>query len=661
MHAHGLLTTGLVMLGVFAGSLMLTAAPALAAAPEAPVTEAPTANTTGTTATLNGELNPGLVTEKVTYHFAYSAGSTAACAESGLTAPGEPFPEAEGNHKKVSTPVTGLEGSATYAVCLVASNPEGETTGTPQTFKTPASKPVVESQSVSGVTPLDATLEGSVNPESQETTYHLEFATNSAFTTGVKTFAYGVAGPGTSSVQPLGPVDIGGGLTPNTTYYYRVVAKNASGETKGTVEHPFEQFTTETLKAPSIDGESVTGVTQTNVELHAVINPEYQETEYQFKLGTSVAYGVDAPAALTVLGGVGFFGDIEPGVNLNGEAITLAPNTEYHYQSVATNATGTVEGLSAPGIGDKTFLTLPNPPTVLTGEASSITTNSAEISGTVNPGSSGHSPQDDTTYYFQYGPTMSYGAQAPGDAGEGTSPVIETANLSGLEPGVGYYYRIVATNDNTNTPQTTYGEDQTFTTLSISTPPILSGVSVSGVTQSSATITATLDPQGLPTRYELQLGSTPGLLQAEAFGNTAGVLPLTLTVGSLSPGTLYYYKLIATSLNGTSEPEGTFTTAPGPGTASSPLAQPPTPPLLAIPVIAFPAKTGTTTKTTTKALTRAQKLAAALKACRTKSKGKRAGCKRRARKQYASAKAGARKKHNKQHQLSLRRLYIHES
>lgn len=648
MRAHGLLTTGLVTLGVLAGGLMLAATPALAAAPEAPVTEAPTANTTGTTATLNGELNPGLVTEKVTYHFAYSAGSTAACAESGLTAPGEPFPEAEGNHKKVSTPVTGLEGSATYAVCLVASNPEGETTGTPQTFKTPASKPVVESQSVSGVTPLDATLEASVNPESQETTYHLEFATNSAFTTGVKTFAYGITGPGTSSVQPLGPVDIGGGLTPNTTYYYRVVAKNPTGETKGTVGHPFGEFTTEALKAPSIDGESVTRVTQTNAELHALINPNYQATTYQFKLGTDTTYGLGpVPATAVGLGGAGFFGDLEPIVDLHTEGVKLEPNTEYHYEAVATNATGSTEGLIAQG--DQTFLTLPNPPTVSTGETSSVTATSASIAGTVNPGSSGHSAQDDTTYYFQYGPSMSYGAQAPlapGDAAEGTSPVIETANLSGLEPGVGYHYRIVATNDNTNTPQTTYGEDQTFTTLS--TPPILSGVSVSGVTQSTATITVTLDPQGLPTRYELQLGSTPGLLQAEAFGNTAGVLPLTLTVGSLSPGTLYYYKLVATSLNGTSEPEGTFTTAPGPG-ASSPLTQPSTTPLLAIPAIAFPTETGTTTKTTTKAQTRAQKLAAALKACRTKSKGKRAGCERRARKQYATVKIGAKTKHNKHH------------
>jgi hypothetical protein len=651
MRAHGLLSTGLVTLGVLAGGFMLAATPALAAAPEAPVTEAPTANTTGTTATLKGELIPRVVTEKVTYHFAYSAG--AECTESGLTAPGEPFPEAEDNHEKVSTPVTGLEGSTEYTVCLIAANPAEpaeSTQGNSVKFKTPTTEPVISGETAPSVTPLDATLEAKVNPENQGTKYHFEYSIEKIKVEKGEGTSFGEGSfPGVGEEQTAGPADIGGGLAPETTYFYRAVATNGTGTTEGTVE----EFTTKAFEKPLIDGESVTGVTQTDAQLHALINPNYQETTSQFELGTDTSYGL-GPVLVSEgeLGGAGFFGDLEAAVSLHpqvgviNEAIKLEPNTEYHYQAVATNATGTTEGLIAQG--DQTFLTLPNPPTVSTGAASSITPNSATIAGTVNPGNSGHSAQDDTTYYFQYGPTMSYGARAPlgpGDAGEGTSPVIETANLSGLEPGFAYHYRIVATNDNANTPQTSFGEDQTFTTLS--TPPILSRVSVSGVTQSNATITATLDPQGLPTRYELQLGSTPGLLQAEAFGNTTGVLPLTLTVGSLSPGTLYYYKLIATSPNGTSESEGTFTTAPGPG-ASSLLSQPPTPPLLAIPSIAFPTETGTTTTTITKALTRAQKLAAALNACRTKSKGKRAGCEKRVRKQYASAKAGAKEKHNNQ-------------
>jgi hypothetical protein len=630
-------TTGLATLGLLAGGLV-SSGPASAAAPEKPVTEAPTP-IGGTTATFKGELIPAASTEKVTYRFAYSPGTE--CTSSGLTAPGEPFPESEDNHEKVSSPVTGLEGGTEYTVCLIAANPAEPaefTQGTSVKFKTPTAAPVIPSETAPTVTPLDATLEAKINPENQATKYHFEYSTSEEAVEEGKGTSFGEGSfPGVGEEQAAGPADIGGGLTPGTTYFYRVVASNGTGVTDGEVK----QFTTEVLKVPSVDGESVTGVTQTNAVLHALVNPEYQETTFQFKLGLTTAYGGVAPAAPAALGGAGFFGDLEAGVNLNGEAITLAANTEYHYEAVATNATGSTEGLIAQG--DQTFLTLPNPPTVRTGETSSVTATSASIAGTVNPGSSGHSAQDDTTYYFQYGPTTSYGAQAPlapGDAGEGTSAITKEAALNGLEHGTTYHYRIVATNDNTNTPQTASGEDQTFTSLS--TPPILSGVSVSGVTQSTATITATLYPQGLPTRYELQLGSTPGLLQAEAFGNTAGVLPLTLTVGSLSPGTLYYYKLIATSLNGTSEPEGTFTTAPGPG-ASSALVQPLTPPLLAIPSIAFPTESGTTTTTTKKALTRAQKLAKALKACMKKPKRKRASCKKQAREKYGAAKKKAKK------------------
>jgi hypothetical protein len=636
-------TTGLATLGLLAGGLV-SSGPASAAAPEKPVTEAPTP-IAGTTATFKGELIPAASTEKLTYRFAYSPGTE--CTSSGITAPGEPFPESEDNHEKVSTPVTGLEGGTEYTVCLIAANPAEPaefTQGTSVKFKTPTAAPVIPSETAPTVNSLDATLEAKINPENQATKYHFEYSTSEEAVEEGKGTSFGEGSfPGVGEEQAAGPADIGGGLTPGTTYFYRAVASNGTGATDGEVK----QFTTEALKIPSVDGESVTGVTQTTAVLHALVNPEYQETTFQFKLGFTTAYGVVAPAAPAALGGAGFFGDLEAGVSLNGEAITLAANTEYHYEAVATNATGSTEGLIAQG--DQTFLTLPNPPTVRTGETSSVTATSASIAGTVDPGSSGHSAQDDTTYYFQYGPTTSYGAQAPlapGDAGEGTSAITKEAALNGLDPGFAYHYRIVATNDNTNTPQTTYGEDQTFTTLS--TPPLLTGVSVSGVTQSTATITATLDPRGLTTRYELQLGSTPGLLQAEAFGNTAGVLPLTLTVGSLSPGTLYYYKLIATSLNGTTEPEGTLTTAPGPG-VSSPLTQPLTPPLLATPTTAFPTESGTTTTASTKPLTRAQKLAAALKTCRKKSKGKRSGCERRARKQYATMKIGAKTKHNKQH------------
>ena len=453
---------------------------------------------------------------------------------------------------------------------------------------------------------------------------------------------------------------------------------SANGATDG----PVESFETEPLVAPSIDAESVTGATQTSAELHALINPEYQETEYQFELGTSTAYGVTAPASPAGLGGAGYFGDLEPeGLNLNGEGITLTPNTEYDYEALAKNETGTSEG------PNETFLTLPDPPTLATGEPSAVTTDSATISGSVDPGSSGFPTQDDTKYYFQYGTTTGYGHQAPGlldhteaeacredlerdeacpaesEAGEGESTNVEESSLVSLQPGVTYHYRIVATNDNASTdgglPQTVYGQDETFTTTA--TPPIFSEVSVQGIGQNSATISAILDPQGLATRWELQLGVTPGMLQPAdtpcpgdataaclASGDTSSPLALNIPLLALTPGTTYYYKLVA--VNPSSELnletnqqkpaetlERSFTTAPAAGLA--PGALPGLIPYQSIAALnAKEAQEDKKLPGPVKTLTNAEKLKKALKACKKKKGTKRTKCETTARKKYPTAK-----------------------
>jgi hypothetical protein len=523
----------IAMVAALLASLAFSAAPALAT--EAPIT-GPVKSITASTAVFTGELNPGS-SEAVAYHFAYSPNGEG-CTESGLTAPEESFPEASGEHEKVSVPVTGLEGSTEYTVCLMAADffekEFGEATrGTEVTFTTLATKPVVESEAASTTSPSTATLEAVVNPEHQQTT--------------CKGFDYG----------------------PTSSYGFE-----------------------------------------------AACDPEEP-------LGSGSA-GEHTSAGLT----------------------GLSANSEYHYRVVAENASGEAED------ADRTFVTPPDPPTLSTRGASGVTATTANIAGTVNLTGEGYPAQDDTTYYFQYGHTTSYGGQAPlplGNAGEGVGAREEQAPLVGLEPGTTYHYRIVASNltnaQAPQKPQVVYGQDETFTTTA--TPPVLSGVSVSGVTQSGATITATLEPQNLPTRYELQLGSTPGLLQPAASGTTSTTTPLSLTVGSLSAGTAYYYRLTAVNPNDTESPvsvEGSFTTVPGPaGAALGTL-----PAVIPYQSIAeLNAKEAKEDKgiTTTKTLTRAEKLKKALKTCRkSKSRAKRAKCEATARKQYDPVEKTKRKK-----------------
>lgn len=167
--------------------------------------------------------------------------------------------------------------------------------------------------------------------------------------------------------------------------------------------------------------------------------------------------------------------------------------------------------------------------------------------------------------------------------------------------------------------------------------PVVSTGPVSGVTQTAATLTGAVNPEGYTTSWAFEIG-TGEAYGTDVFGRIAseGDEPqeVTFTLEDLAPLTTYCYRLSATSANGTSLPSQPvcFTTA---GTAYS-LTVPPAPPLLPIPDIAFPSETGTVITTTTKTSTRAQKRARALKTCkrRYKRKARRALCDQAARKKY---------------------------
>jgi hypothetical protein len=592
------------------------------AAPEKPVTEAP-GSVTGTTATFNGELNPGAGVETLAYRFAYSAGVGAECAESGVSAPKEaPFPEASGNHRKVSLAVTGLEGSTTYSVCLVAANAlEEATQGSQQVFTTPAAKPAVVAERVQegSLTPYDGALEAEINPENFAGTYHFEYSTSNTLA-GAKSFGESTF-PKSAEVQGSGPVDIGGGLTPSTTYYYRVVATNKTGTTSG----PIQEFETAALQAPAISEPAASSVEHTTASISALVNPEFQSTMGVFEYGPTEGYGTELPFGPF---GASTSGSPE-GIGFGLEGLT--PNTLYHWRAAAENEAGNAE------TPDETFVTLPNPPTASTEPATATGASTATLNALVNPENAGQPGQDATTYLFQFGRTAAYGAQTPltpEEAGEGTTAIPEHATLEHLQPGATYHYRIVASNNSTGTPQTVYGEDATFTTTA--TPPVLTNITaVTGET--TATVSATLETRDLATRYQLALATNPARVQPVAAGNTSTPGTISLSAAGLAPSTTYYYVLSAQSSNGPSQATGQFTTAPAP---ASP-AQPGLPTVIpAQTVQELDARETIELKSihTHPAPTRTELLAKALKKChKDHSKHKRAACEKQAHHRYGTS------------------------
>jgi len=94
-------------------------------------------------------------------------------------------------------------------------------------------------------------------------------------------------------------------------------------------------------------------------------------------------------------------------------------------------------------------------PAATTGGAANITFQSARLNGSVDPNG------EATSYYFQYGTTIAYGAQTgPVVAGAGNSSVRVSTDVGGLAPATRYHYRIVAQNPS----GTVVGGDRAFTT-----------------------------------------------------------------------------------------------------------------------------------------------------------------------------------------------------
>jgi len=90
-----------------------------------------------------------------------------------------------------------------------------------------AGAPLVATSSATNVTNTTATLNATVNPDKQATTYNFQYGTTTSYGTST---ASQTTGSGNASQSVSADIT---GLTPSTTYHFRVVATNPSGTTQG--------------------------------------------------------------------------------------------------------------------------------------------------------------------------------------------------------------------------------------------------------------------------------------------------------------------------------------------------------------------------------------------------------------------------------------------
>ncbi len=142
-------------------------------------------------------------------------------------------------------------------------------------------------------------------------------------------------------------------LSPNSSYIYSVSATNSNWAYEGSAYGANKVFKTLPASPPSIEGESVSHITQTDATLEAQINTEGLETSYEFHLLSAPACleanpPCEPPQYIFPLPGgklLGSFVGQSVSVDLNSEGVSLSKGSRYEYWLTATSAAGTTEGL----------------------------------------------------------------------------------------------------------------------------------------------------------------------------------------------------------------------------------------------------------------------------------------------------------------------------
>jgi hypothetical protein len=141
----------------------------------------------------------------------------------------------------------------------------------------------------------------------------------------------------------------------------------------------------------------------------------------------------------------------------------------------------------------------PPAPSVAAGGVTNVAFSSAILYGYVDP----HGQV--TSYAFQYGATSAYGAQSPlAPAGNGTGTVRVSQAVTGLQSGITYHYRIVASSPG----GTRKGADRTFKTPKVPLSVQIAGAPNPVVFGNPFFVEGTLSGTGAST-HEIVLQANP--------------------------------------------------------------------------------------------------------------------------------------------------------
>jgi len=484
-------------------------------------------NVSSLSATLNGTVNPNGLDTTIYFQWGLSSSYGNRTTDQSISSGTVGIYAADN--------ISGLGAYTTYFYRVVAVNVEGTVYGDNRTFNSGPPSPVATTNSASSVNYNYAVINGAVNPNGQETTINFQWGQTTAYERGSTNSQIIPAGTGNINVSASLT-----GLSASTTYYYRLTARNPAGTGYGS-----QQSFTTPPPPPIATTTAASTTTYNSAILTATVNPNGLATTVYFEWGVSTLYG-----SSTTIQAIGSgITDVSITATITG----LAGNTTYNYRVVATNSSGTTNGFN------QSFTTGVAPPTATTNPATGIGAFTATLNAAVNPNGGA------TTAYFEWGTTITYGSiTTPTPIGAGNTFVVLNALLTGLTSSTTYYFRIVAINGS----GPTNGINRTFITSPQA--PTATTLPASGVTTSTATLNAIVNPNGATTTVYFQWRTSTLLpwtssQYPENIGN--GRIPVTVSPVTLilQSGTTLYYRIVAYNAGGYSYGAELSFTTPLPG------------------------------------------------------------------------------------------------
>jgi hypothetical protein len=216
----------------------------------------PSSGVTPESATLNGTVNSakaGAATCWFVYGMSTSFGQKAPCSKE--------VPEGE-SPVAVQAPLLQLQPDTTYFYRLQASNENGTNPGEPEQdreFKTPGAG--IHGEFVSDAAATSARFGATIDPDGAPTTYYFQYSTSDTTACGLSSCATDPALPGVSVGSGHGDSAASQyvtGLSPGTTYHYRVVALSELAGKSVAFYGPDQTFATQIVGGGSalLDGRS---------------------------------------------------------------------------------------------------------------------------------------------------------------------------------------------------------------------------------------------------------------------------------------------------------------------------------------------------------------------------------------------------------------------